>query len=396
MKPTLYTLQISYDGITFTDATEFKTGVTVTATSLDTLWNYIHRYRKINTNTYYRVKGGGDMTPIYSNIISLNPASQVMGVSVLGNDNVSYCPTLASNPSIVGYDETTASFRHFKKTSPHTAGSICHFYGLKVGDKIYYSPGGGVSSSWANIYVYDTVTETFSIKSYSSIASDGAISLAYHQTSNSIWFVTNTQNQMKLIKYDIATDAFSQPLSYSSTGNYGHVVIKNDTLYVFHSRFDNRVFKYNLATNTLSSTLNMPASWNTAGEYNMQFGCQYVPSVDKVFTFGHDGVSRAFSFDLSNDTATAITVPSTFYGTIGACLTAGGNIILKRTSETFYWKFNTSTLVFTQVSDATGYEYNHLLNSGKQLRISGATSTFKVEDLGETLTVNPKDIQINK
>jgi hypothetical protein len=164
MKPSLYILQESKDGITFVDATNWKTGAVISSTNLDTLYNYIHRYRESNTAYYYRIKGtAGSANPIYSNVITKTYKLLSNYRKGLNYDNGTVWLMQNTSSSITEY-RTGGKIRNVKKNAilPAYIGSAPMG---KYGDELIFE---SIKSTFetdghTQIIAYNTLTEAIRI-----------------------------------------------------------------------------------------------------------------------------------------------------------------------------------------------------------------------------------------
>jgi hypothetical protein len=269
MKPSLYTLQVSNDGITFTDATNWKTNAVITATSLDTLWNYIHRYRESNTAYYYRIKGtAGSATPIYSNIINKTYKLLSNYRKGVNYDNGTVWLMHNTSSSITEY-RTGGKIRNVKKNavvSPYIASAPMGKYGNEVIFQTIKSTY--LSDGHTQIIAYNTLTEAIrvvkTIESTDLYPSTGAkVDLSYKAfIEGNLLYYVNVSGVLRIINLDNGTmqsfDSGRVALDGTILDNFPSIYKKGNTIYYLPSRITNAAnrlvfFMFNTTTQTWSS-----------------------------------------------------------------------------------------------------------------------------------------------
>lgn len=268
MKPTLYTLQVSNDGITFTDATNFRTNAVITATNLDTIWNYIHRYRESNTAYYYRIKGtAGNATPIYSNVI--NKTYKLLSNLRKGLNYSNGTVWIMNNTSgsVVEY-RTGGKIRNVKKSavvSPYIQSTPMGKYGDEL---IFHNiKNTYTTDGHGQIVAYNTLTEAIRVVATientdlyptgnkNSLTTDGLIDGDY------LYFFDVTSVLRKINLATGAKQSFNSgrvAMDTTSVQNWSNIFKVGDFIYFLPSRFENAAnrmkwFLFNTTTNTFTT-----------------------------------------------------------------------------------------------------------------------------------------------
>jgi hypothetical protein len=271
MKPSLYILQESKDGITFVDATNWKTGAIISSTNLDTLYNYIHRYRESNTAYYYRVKGTlGSATPIYSNVINKTYKLLSNYRKGLNYNNGTVWIMNNTSGSVVEY-KTGGKIRNVKKSavvSPYVSSEPMG----KYGDELIFQniKGTYLTDGHSQIIAYNTLTEvTRVVKNientdlYPSTGNKSDTAYKGFIDGNLLYYV-NKSGILRIINLD---NGNMQSFDSGKVANDGTILDTipaiykvGNFIYYLPSRVLNisnqlRFYVFNIATNTFSTKL---------------------------------------------------------------------------------------------------------------------------------------------
>jgi hypothetical protein len=269
MKPTLYTLQESKDGINFIDAKHFRTNATLTATNIDTLYNYIHRHRESNTTYYYRVKGTlGSANPIYSNVITRTYKLLSNYRKGVNYNNGTVWLMDNTSRSITEY-RTGGKIRNVKKNAilPIYIASIPMG---KYGDELIFE---NIKSTYTTdghkqIIAYNTLTEAIRVVKtieatdlYPSSGNKADVSFNSFIEGNLLYYV-NQPGILRIINLDNGTmqsfDSGRVALDGPILNNFSGLYKKGNTIYYLPSRVTNSsnrlvFFMFNTTTQTWSN-----------------------------------------------------------------------------------------------------------------------------------------------
>lgn len=377
MKPSLYTLQVSHDGITFTDAKNWKTNAVITAINLDTIWNYIHRYRELGIQHYYRIKGtAGASNPIYSNIISKFSDDYVKTMTVI-NTGDDYAVGIAGARAFIAADKV----RHLKKNTGGNA-QYARFSGQKVGNKIYFND---IVNS--NIYVYDIPTET--ITNTLNAVSIGNYWISYHQSSNSLYYVDVNLN---LRKFDLSTNTSTlvgAKFGGNQTNAYFTFTMVGDVIYGHPNRYRNAFYSYNIVTDTLVTRTFTTYDTGTTSP-------QYVKPIyfeaGNYFIIPPMYCGKYAKYDVATQTLTEIgnslsTGTYLYYGTISA---DGTKVLSPFGDGTGIEVYNTVDNSISKITTPipSGNNGIQVLENGKYAVTNVLNTKGLIYDNGETLAID--------
>lgn len=407
MKPSLYTLQYSFDGVIFTTLKDFKTNVDITFTSLDTATQYVYRYRMLGARYYFRIKGSAPgATPIYSNIITVDSDSDNVNVPALtGVNGIGYGirgrriagVTTATNEFTRSYlyKEGEERFRHCAVHSLPLNSGLSTILGAdsqikSTNGKLYFGndQASGAIKLRDSIGEFDPATETFNVL-YTG-APGSTYASTYHKPSNCMYYVMSAG----IWKYDLTTFVGTNvtPTGWTNFSTSMRAFIEGDKIYFliqragFNTNWEKSIHIFNITTGTLNSVL-MPSSFQLGKTivgmiYNDFTKKVYIPSVNQTDVYHYDTVTGT----------TGVTTSNSFGWLDNHCLSPNGqNVIFGGQAK--YGYLNTTTNVITTFT-APGFNEVacKLLENGKVLitNRSGANGVKPIIfDTGETLTIDP-------
>jgi hypothetical protein len=406
MKPSLYTLQHSFDGVIFTTLKDFKTNVDITFTSLDTATQYIYRYRMLGAKYYFRIKGSAPgATSIYSNIITIDSDSDNVDVPALtGVNKIGYgirgrriagsaTPTNEFTRSYL-YKEGDERFRHCAVHSIPLNSGLSTILGAdsqvkSTNGKLYFGNDqfSSVIKLRDSIGEFDPTTETFNIL-YTG-APNSSYASCYHKATNTIYYVMING----IWKYNLSTFVGTNvtPLGWVNFSTAVRGFIEGDKMYYIVQKsnatnYEKSIHIFDIPSGTLNIVL-MPTSFvnnkTVVGMiYNDFTKKVYIPSVNQTDVYHYDTITGT----------TGVTTSNSFGWLDNHCLSPNGqNVIFGGQSK--YGYLNTTTNVITTFP-AVGFNEVacKLLENGKVLitNRSGANGVKPIIfDTGETLTIDP-------
>lgn len=379
MQPNNYILQESHDGITFIDSKNWLTDAPIqygTAAAQQ----HIYRYRELGITYYFRVKGtNGSANPIYSNIISKLSTDYAKGQHSINTGN-GYGVGINGLNAFYAKDK----IRHGKKLT--IQGNFFWFSGQKVGNFIYYT---NIVTLTGDVYKYDIINETLSL-AFNWNNNQYHRYLNYHPATNSFYSIGHN-GQMS--KYDLTTNTKSNLVNYNVTNAYFHHLILGNKLYTTAQRFSNKFRIYDINTNT-TSEVTIP-TYNTStssDQYNVLTNGTdiYLPAFD----------SGSFSkYEISTGTMTTLTTgePHLYVATFSA---DGSKIYAPYLDGTGVRVFDLATNTSSKINKVihTGLQNVSisLLENGKYTIVTPTSQKGEVWDNGDTLTIDPMDLNTNQ